>query len=132
MSSTSASAPDKRYATLAAIPWYRLTSSSYARPSPCRACSTSSPSSSGRPSTKANCFSALHTPHEPEPFRIRSADVTDVRIDSRIGRFGVYGALGWCLEVLFTGMHDYIRNRDPALPSRSSVWMFPIYGLLQP
>src|ERR671931_838285 len=55
-----------------------------------------------------------------------------LRIDSRLGRFAVYGALGWCFEVLFTGLHDFIRTRDPALPSRSSLWMFPIYGLLQP
>jgi uncharacterized membrane protein len=54
------------------------------------------------------------------------------QIDSRLGRFAVYGGLGWCMEVLFTGVHDYIRHRDPTLPSRSSVWMFPIYGLLQP
>jgi uncharacterized membrane protein len=53
-------------------------------------------------------------------------------IDSRLGRFAVYGGLGWCFEVLFTGLHDFLRTRDPALPSRSSVWMFPIYGLLQP
>jgi uncharacterized membrane protein len=53
-------------------------------------------------------------------------------IDSRLGRFAVYGGLGWCFEILMTGIHDYMRNRDPRLPSRSSVWMFPIYGLLQP
>src|SRR5919197_4153147 len=55
-----------------------------------------------------------------------------LRIDSRLGRFAVYGALGWCFEVLFTGLHDFARTRDPALPSRSSLWMFPIYGLSQP
>jgi hypothetical protein len=53
-------------------------------------------------------------------------------IDSRLGRFAVYGGLGWCFEVLGTGLHDFARERDPALPSRSSLWMFPIYGLLQP
>ncbi|MFN2544157.1 MAG: hypothetical protein ABR600_06245 [Actinomycetota bacterium] len=53
-------------------------------------------------------------------------------IDSRVGRFAVYGGLGWCFEVLMTGIHDYIRSRDPRLHSRSSLWMFPIYGLLQP
>jgi len=53
-------------------------------------------------------------------------------IDGRLGRFAVYGGLGWCFEVFFTGLHDFIRTRDPALPSRTSVWMFPIYGLLQP
>ena len=42
------------------------------------------------------------------------------------------GCFGWCFEILFTGLHDFVRSRDPALPSRSSLWMFPIYGLLQP
>ncbi|HWC32067.1 MAG TPA: hypothetical protein VG709_02965 [Actinomycetota bacterium] len=51
-------------------------------------------------------------------------------IDSRGGRFAAYGALGWCLEITFTSLHDYVRYRDPSLPARSSLWMFPIYGLL--
>jgi uncharacterized membrane protein len=48
------------------------------------------------------------------------------------GRFAAYGLLGWCAEVVFTGVHDYVRFRDNRLPSRSSVWMFPVYGLLSP
>ncbi len=51
-------------------------------------------------------------------------------IQSRAGRFAAYGALGWCLEIAFTSVHDYIRHRDTSLPARSSLWMFPIYGLL--
>ena len=47
-------------------------------------------------------------------------------------RFLLYGLTGWCVEVLFTGIHDYIRHRDPRLPSRTSIWMFPIYGLARP
>jgi uncharacterized membrane protein len=54
------------------------------------------------------------------------------QVDARVGRFAVYGGLGWCFEVLFTGLHDFVRTRNRALPSRSSLWMFPIYGLLQP
>jgi uncharacterized membrane protein len=53
-------------------------------------------------------------------------------IDRPLGRFAAYGLIGWCGEVAFTGLHDFIRTRDPRLPSRSSLWMFPIYGLLQP
>ena len=53
-------------------------------------------------------------------------------VESRLGRFGLYGALGWCCEVLFTGIHDYARTGDRRLPSRTSIWMFPIYGLMQP
>lgn len=35
--------------------------------------------------------------------------------------------MGWCLEVLWTGL-DSFRRRDPSLTGRSSLWMFPIYG----
>ena len=53
-------------------------------------------------------------------------------IPSRRGRFVAYGLLGWCGEVVFTGIHDFVRHRDPRLPSRTSIWMFPIYGLMSP
>ena len=53
-------------------------------------------------------------------------------ISSKWGRFAAYGLIGWCAEVLFTGIHDFVRNRDKRLPSRSSIWMFPVYGLLAP
>lgn len=54
------------------------------------------------------------------------------RVDGRVARFAAYGLIGWCGEVLFTGLHDFARTRDPRLRSRTSLWMFPIYGLLQP
>src|SRR5438046_3165732 len=54
------SAPVTRYATRAATSWYRRTSSPYASGSPFRACSTSSASSSGRPSTRVTCTLFLH------------------------------------------------------------------------
>jgi hypothetical protein len=53
-------------------------------------------------------------------------------VRTKLGRFAAYGLLGWCAEILFTGIHDYVRNRDNRLPSRSSIWMFPVYGLLAP
>lgn len=53
-------------------------------------------------------------------------------IRSGIGRFAAYGLMGWCAETLFTGIHDFVRTRDPRLPTRTSLWMFPIYGLSQP
>ena len=53
-------------------------------------------------------------------------------VESKLGRFVTYGLIGWCGEVAFTGVHDFIRTRDRRLPSRSSLWMFPIYGLLAP
>jgi uncharacterized membrane protein len=53
-------------------------------------------------------------------------------IERPLGRFAAYGLIGWCAEVAFTGLHDFVRTRDPRLLARSSLWMFPIYGLLQP
>jgi uncharacterized membrane protein len=53
-------------------------------------------------------------------------------VPSRAGRFVAYGLLGWCAEVLFSGLHDFAREQDPRLPSRTSLWMFPIYGMLLP
>ena len=53
-------------------------------------------------------------------------------IRSPAGRFVAYGLTGWCGEVLFTGIHDFVRHGDNRLPSRTSLWMFPIYGLLLP
>ncbi len=60
------------------------------------------------------------------------SDKVHVRVPSRAGRFVAYGLLGWCAEVTFTAVHDFARERDPRLPSRTSLWMFPIYGLLAP
>ncbi|MCH5255942.1 MAG: hypothetical protein J1D87_01565 [Lachnospiraceae bacterium] len=38
------------------------------------------------------------------------------------------GLLGWCLEIVFTAFHS-LRKRDLKLSGRTSIWMFPIYGL---
>jgi hypothetical protein len=54
------------------------------------------------------------------------------RVRTRWGRFVAYGLIGWCAEVAFTGVQDYVRTRDLRLASRSSLWIFPIYGLLAP
>ncbi len=53
-------------------------------------------------------------------------------LPGRLQRFVAYGLIGWCVEVVFTGLHDFARHRDNRLPSRTSLWMLPIYGLLQP
>lgn len=37
------------------------------------------------------------------------------------------GILGWCLEILWTGFLSF-RRRDMHLSSKTSIWMFPIYG----
>ena len=44
-------------------------------------------------------------------------------------RFLVYGALGWCLEVIWTGFGAMLSG-DVKLTAHTYLWMFPIYGLV--
>lgn len=37
------------------------------------------------------------------------------------------GITGWCLEIMFTGIHSLL-VRDKKLMGQTSLWMFPIYG----
>lgn len=49
-------------------------------------------------------------------------------------RFLVYGLIGWCLEVFWTGLGS-LYSGDIKLSGSTYIWMFPIYGLavfLQP
>ena len=41
--------------------------------------------------------------------------------------FIIYGLLGWCLEIIWTGLGSLI-NRDVRLTAKTYLWMFPIYG----
>jgi len=43
-------------------------------------------------------------------------------------RFVVYGLLGWCLEIFWTGLNSLLKG-DIKLIGFSSIWMFLIYGL---
>lgn len=43
-------------------------------------------------------------------------------------QFLLCGGLGWCLEILWTGLHSLQRG-EHTLSGTSSIWMFPIYGL---
>jgi uncharacterized membrane protein len=43
-------------------------------------------------------------------------------------RFLIYGLLGWCLEVFWTGLGSLLKG-DVTLMAWTSIWMFPIYGL---
>lgn len=40
----------------------------------------------------------------------------------------LYGMLGWCLEVVWTGLGSLLAG-DARLASHTYLWMFPIYGL---
>lgn len=44
-------------------------------------------------------------------------------------RFVLYGLVGWCMEVFWTGLHSLLR-KDKKLVGQTSLWMFPIYGLV--
>jgi len=43
-------------------------------------------------------------------------------------RFVVYGLIGWCMEIIWTGLQSLLQ-RDVKLVGKTSIWMFPIYGL---
>jgi len=49
-------------------------------------------------------------------------------------RFCLYGLLGWCVEVVWTAVTEHRQGepRDWRLRGHTSLWMFPIYGLLAP
>lgn len=38
------------------------------------------------------------------------------------------GILGWCIEIIFTGMGDLLQG-NLHLTGHTSLWMFPIYGM---
>lgn len=46
-----------------------------------------------------------------------------------IKRFIIYGAMGICAEIMWNGSIALI-NGDITMTGRSSIWMFPIYGML--
>lgn len=46
-----------------------------------------------------------------------------------INRFILCGFTGWTLECLWTGLQSLFRHTDKTLPCRTSLWMFPIYGI---
>ncbi len=49
-------------------------------------------------------------------------------------RFFIYGLLGWAAEIVWTCIHQIYKKEQPGwtLKGHTSLWMFPIYGLLAP
>jgi uncharacterized membrane protein len=45
-----------------------------------------------------------------------------------LARFLIYGAAGWCIEVLFTGLWALFVQRNAAAQATTYLWMHPIYG----
>lgn len=46
-----------------------------------------------------------------------------------LSTFFICGATGWVLECFWTGLSSIFNKHDPKLVCRTSLWMFPIYGL---
>jgi len=44
-------------------------------------------------------------------------------------RFFIYGCIGWCVEILFTGLSNAIFHKDRALTGKTYLWMHPVWGL---
>lgn len=42
--------------------------------------------------------------------------------------FYTCGVVGWCMEIIFTSVAN-MRQEDLRLMGRTSIWMFPIYGM---
>ncbi|MBQ9090992.1 MAG: hypothetical protein IJY52_01825 [Anaerotignum sp.] len=45
-----------------------------------------------------------------------------------VKNFMIFGVLGWCAEILWTGFCSLLAG-DNALTAQTYLWMFPIYGL---
>ncbi len=43
-------------------------------------------------------------------------------------KFVLCGILGWCMEIVFTGLGS-LRRHEHNLSAHTSIWMFPIYGM---
>ncbi|MDY5987835.1 putative ABC transporter permease [Sporofaciens sp. SGI.106] len=39
------------------------------------------------------------------------------------------GTAGWCMEIIYTALCSYQKNKNPKLMGNTSIWMFPIYGM---
>ncbi len=46
-----------------------------------------------------------------------------------VERFLIYGVIGWVIEIIWTGAHS-LWNRDLKMTAQTSIWMFPIYGMV--
>jgi len=45
-----------------------------------------------------------------------------------ITKFLLYGIIGWCMEILWTGFCSFLQ-KDYKLTANTSIWMFFIYGM---
>lgn len=52
-----------------------------------------------------------------------------MKTKSFINHFIQCGLIGWCLECFWTGLGSFIHDGDKKLTCRTSILMFPIYGM---
>ena len=58
-----------------------------------------------------------------------------MKIQNPAKNFIKCGVYGWGFECLWTGLHSIVSRENKKLTCRTSMWMFPIYGmasLIQP
>lgn len=54
----------------------------------------------------------------------------EIEMKKSIGTdFLLCGLCGWCMECFWTGLSSILHHKDRELSCRTSVWMFPIYGM---
>ena len=50
-------------------------------------------------------------------------------IPGLFARFLIYGCIGWCVEIFFTGVSNAIFHKDRSLTGKTYLWMHPVWGL---
>lgn len=50
-------------------------------------------------------------------------------LPKQLSNFFTCGAMGWCLECFWTGLHSLQNREDKRFLCQTSIWMFPIYGM---
>jgi uncharacterized membrane protein len=63
------------------------------------------------------------------PMSFAMFDTLQQIIPSLFARFIIYGCIGWCVEILFTGVSNAIFQKDRSLTGKTYLWMHPIWGL---
>lgn len=60
---------------------------------------------------------------------ILNYNVKNMYMEIKFTRFIIYGLVGWCVEIFWTGLGSFIRG-DVTLRGWTCAWMLPIYGMM--
>ncbi len=52
-----------------------------------------------------------------------------VKLPKTTKNFIKCGVYGWGFECMWTGLHSILSKKDKDYPCKTSMWMFPIYGM---